>query len=164
MRVLFVVPYAPNLVRVRPLQLIAHLARQGHDLTVATLWTGAEEQADLRHLSSLGLHVVSQRLTRLRSAGNCLAAMPSSTPLQAVYCWHPGLATDLAAQHSSGQVAPYDVIHVEHLRGARYGLWLKRALAGGCRRRDRRSCGTPWTASPISSARQRSTAAASRGA
>lgn len=131
MRVLFVVPYAPNLVRVRPLQLIAHLARLGHDLTVATLWTGAEEQADLRHLSNLGLHVVSQRLTRLRSAGNCLAALPSRTPLQAVYCWHPGLAADLAAQHSSRPVAPYDVIHVEHLRGAHYGLRLKRAPAGG---------------------------------
>lgn len=130
MRVLFVVPYAPNLVRVRPLQLISHLVRHGHDLTVATLWTGADEQADLRGVQELGPRVVARRLARLRSAGNCLAAVPSRTPLQAVYCWHPGLAADLAAQHANGQIAPFDVIHVEHLRGANYGLWLKRQLAG----------------------------------
>jgi hypothetical protein len=84
MRVLFVVPYAPNLVRVRPLQLITHLARRGHDLTIATLWTDDDEEADLRGLQALGARVVARPLSPLRSASNCLAAVPSKTPLQAV--------------------------------------------------------------------------------
>lgn len=130
MRVLFVVPYAPNLVRVRPLQLITHLARRGHDLTVATLWTDESEEADLRDVQALGAAVVAHRLTRLRSASNCLAAVLSNAPLQATYCWHPELAADLLAQHAPRQIPPYDVIHVEHLRGATYGLWLKQKLAG----------------------------------
>ncbi len=130
MRVLFVVPYAPNLVRVRPLQLITHLARRGHDLTVATLWSDESEEADLRDVQALGAAVVARRLTRLRSASNCLAAVLSNAPLQAAYCWQPELAADLMAQHAPGQIPPYDVIHVEHLRGANYGLWLKRKLAG----------------------------------
>jgi polysaccharide biosynthesis protein PslH len=128
MNVLFVVPYAPNLVRVRSFQLISHLVRQGHDLTVATLWTTAEEQADLQHLRESGLRVIAHRLTRLRSAGNCLRAVPSKTPLQAVYCWHPDLAADMVAQRFDAQTPPYDVVHVEHLRGANYGLWLKSYL------------------------------------
>ena len=94
MHVLFVVPYAPNLVRVRPLQLITHLARRGHDLTVATLWTDESEEADLRGLQALGARVVTRRLTRLRSASNCLTAVLSSAPLQAAYCWQPELAAD----------------------------------------------------------------------
>lgn len=125
MRVLFVVPYTPNVVRVRSLQLITNLARQGHDLTVATLWTSAEEQEDLQHLRDLGVQVVSRRLSRLRSAINCVAAAPSLTPLQAVYCWNPHLATDIAAR-DDGQTAAFDVVHVEHLRGANYGLWLRK--------------------------------------
>jgi glycosyltransferase involved in cell wall biosynthesis len=128
MKVLFVVPYAPNLVRVRSLQLISNLVRLGHDLTVATLWTTAEEQADLQHLRELGLRVISHRLTRLRSAGNCLCAVPSRKPLQAVYCWHPDLASDMATPRSNAQTSPYDVVHVEHLRGVNYGLWLKMHL------------------------------------
>jgi glycosyltransferase involved in cell wall biosynthesis len=130
MRVLFVVPYAPNLVRVRPLQLITHLARRGHDLTIATLWTDDDEEADLRGLQALGARVVARPLSPLRSASNCLAAVPSKTPLQAVYCWHPGLAAELVTQHATGQIPPYDIVHVEHLRGAHYGLWLKRQMAG----------------------------------
>ncbi len=128
MNVLFVVPYAPSLVRVRSLQLISNLVRQGHQLTVATLWTTAEEQADLQHLTELGVRVISHRLTKLRSAGNCLRAAPSKTPLQAVYCWHPALAFDMVTRGLGKQAPYYDVVHVEHLRGAKYGLWLKKSL------------------------------------
>lgn len=128
MRILFVVPYAPNLVRVRSLQLISNLTRQGHDLTVATLWSTAEEQVDLLRLQELGLRVVAHRLTRLRAAANCLRVVPSKTPLQAVYCWHPQLAADVAAQQIGVPASPYDVVHVEHLRGASYGLWLQQHL------------------------------------
>ncbi len=67
MRILFVVPYTPNLIRVRPYNLIRGLAARGHPVTVATLWSSPQEQADL----------------------------------------HP------------------DVMHIEHLRGARYGLRSK---------------------------------------
>ena len=51
MRILFVVPYVPSLIRVRPFNLIRRLHARGHHVTVATVWVDAQEQEDLRVLS-----------------------------------------------------------------------------------------------------------------
>jgi glycosyltransferase involved in cell wall biosynthesis len=65
---------------------------------------------------------------------NSLKALPSKTPLQAVYCWDPEVPRILAGLLSGKDGRPpFDVVHVEHLRGAGYGLWLKRWMAGGGR-------------------------------
>lgn len=52
--------------------------------------------------------------------------MAGSAPAQAVYCWHPGLWRDVQALLAAER---FDAIHVEHLRGARYGLAVRHALA-----------------------------------
>jgi len=120
MRVLFVVPYVPNLIRVRPYNFIRHLARRGHHVTVLTAWTDERERADIEHLRAEGLEVRAVRLPRWRSLANCLGALPTAVPLQAAYCWHPALVSEAALEG----LEP-DAIHVEHLRGAWYGLALK---------------------------------------
>ncbi len=128
MRILYIVPYTPNLIRVRPYQIIKHLAQRGHGVTVATLWTAPEEQAEAQQLATLGLHVVSRQLSPARSFWNCLGALPTAAPLQASFCWQPALtqaiSTELTRLDATGEMA-FDAVHVEHLRGARYGLWLK---------------------------------------
>jgi polysaccharide biosynthesis protein PslH len=129
MRILFVVPYTPNLIRVRPYNLIRHLAALGHEITVGTLTTNEAEKTDAMALSEFCTDVVSRELTRPQSLLNCLIAFPSREPLQAAYCWQPDLAHDLANMlfEPSGRPA-FDVIHIEHLRGARYGLFLQRIM------------------------------------
>jgi glycosyltransferase involved in cell wall biosynthesis len=65
-------------------------------------------------------------MPRWRSYLNSLMALPTPTPLQAVYCWHPALvqrAIEIARKCNENH--SFDVIHVEHLRGAKYGLRLK---------------------------------------
>lgn len=119
MKILFVVPYVPNLVRVRPYNFIRSLAARGHQVTVFTVWSDAQERADLAHLAGLGAQVEARPLPRLRSLWNCLRVLPGKRPLQSVYSWQPSLVAHL------NQQAPYDVVHVEHLRGSRYGLHLK---------------------------------------
>jgi len=49
-RILFVVPYTPSLIRVRPFQLIRHLAERGNRIFLATLWETPEEEAELKPL------------------------------------------------------------------------------------------------------------------
>jgi sugar transferase (PEP-CTERM/EpsH1 system associated) len=122
MRILFIVPYIPTRIRVRPYNLLETLARRGHKITLATLWSDEAEYAQLAALEGMGLETLAVRLPRLRSVQNCLGALPGSTPLQAVYCWQPWLTQ--ALDHLL-DTEPFDVIHVEHLRGARYGLALK---------------------------------------
>lgn len=131
MNILFVVPYVPNLIRVRSYNLIRLLTARGHRVTVFTLWVDQQEVADIKKLEQVCHAVHALPMPRLQSIMNCLAAMPSRTPLQAVYSWQPRLARQITA---SVLEKSYDVIHVEHLRGSRYGLHLLKELKKANRR------------------------------
>jgi glycosyltransferase involved in cell wall biosynthesis len=52
-------------------------------------------------------------------------ALPTKTPLQAVYSWHSGLVNEIDKLVEGNFQEQYDVIHIEHLRGVRYGLHVK---------------------------------------
>ncbi len=119
MNILFVVPYVPNLVRTRPYNLIRHLSQRGNQVTVLTLWTGEQERAQLDQLKQLCHEVIALPMPLWRSLLNSALALPSRRPLQSVFSWRPDLVSSLNGRLS------YDVIHVEHLRGSRYGLHLK---------------------------------------
>lgn len=124
MKILFISPYVPNLIRVRPYQLLRSLVQRGHSVTLATLWTTPEERAELQPLTELGIRVVAHELTRWRSLRNSLLTLPTPLPLQAFYCWHPALARSVQNLLKQDN---FDVVHIEHLRGARYGVQLKSA-------------------------------------
>lgn len=126
MHILYVVPYAPNPIRVRPYQLIRGLLRCGHAVTVATLWSSPEERQDLAVLDAWGARVMAEPLPRWRAALNLVRALPGSRPLQAAYCWQPALARRIRQLLDAES---FDVIHVEHLRGAAYGLGAQAHLA-----------------------------------
>jgi glycosyltransferase involved in cell wall biosynthesis len=47
--------------------------------------------------------------------------------LQSQYCWHPELASRIKELLSSaGDEEPIDIVHIEHLRGVQYGLYIKK--------------------------------------
>jgi len=103
MNLLFVVPYVPTPIRVRPYNLIRALAARGHRITLATLWTDAAEHRALDDLEAWGVRVIAEHLPRARSLGNCLCALPTATPLQAVYCWSPRLRAGVRPGRRAGQ-------------------------------------------------------------
>jgi glycosyltransferase involved in cell wall biosynthesis len=128
MNVLFIIPYVPTLIRVRPYNLIKSLVARGHRLTLATLWTTQEERDSLGELEALGVQVIAAPLSRWRSLLNCLRALPTPLPLQAVYCRSRPLRARIEEEliiANGEHSAPYDIVHVEHLRGAYYGLGLE---------------------------------------
>jgi glycosyltransferase involved in cell wall biosynthesis len=53
---------------------------------------------------------------------NSVLALPSGRPLQTVYSWQANLAREIAERVS---LKEFDIVHVEHLRGSRYGTFLK---------------------------------------
>jgi glycosyltransferase involved in cell wall biosynthesis len=126
MKILFIVPYVPNLIRVRPYNLLRALAGRGHEITLFTLWNNPGELQDLEHLKSFLKEVHAYPLNRWQSFGNCLKVLPTHEPLQASYCWQPDLLEGLfrLVPNPAGMKG-FDVIHVEHLRGIRYALELK---------------------------------------
>ncbi|MGH2537026.1 MAG: glycosyltransferase, partial [Candidatus Promineifilaceae bacterium] len=136
MRLLFIVPYTPNRIRARPYYLLHHLAAQGAQITLLTLSANEAERAEAQALESICERVLALPLPAWRSAWNCLLAAPGRAPLQSAYCWHPGLAGRAGALLNGGNGRPaFDAIHVEHLRGVRYGLALARAADGPGRKR-----------------------------
>jgi sugar transferase (PEP-CTERM/EpsH1 system associated) len=124
MDIVFVIPYVPNLIRTRSYNLIRGLSARGHRVTVLTLWTSEQDRRDADRLREHCHAVQALPLPRWRSAWNCARTLPSAEPLQAAYCWQPALLPVLEAEASRAQV-----VHVEHLRGVRYGLHLRDWLA-----------------------------------
>ena len=127
MKILIIVPYAPTLIRTRPHNLLRSLLRRGHRVTLATLWETETERQMLADLARTGIEVVCERLDRLRIARNVAGGLAGSKPLQAVYCWEPNLARSIS-RLVSAPADPFDIVHVEHLRGAEYGRHAQRAL------------------------------------
>lgn len=125
MRILFVVPYTPSLIRIRPYNLIRHLSARGHEVTVLTVTHDEGELASAEALAAHCAHVVTVSVPKWRSLANCLQALPTATPLQAVYSWEPRLLRRLAGNGNGKPPARFDAIHIEHLRGAKYGLELQ---------------------------------------
>ena len=126
MNILYIVPYVPSLVRVRPYQFIRGLTKRGHKVTVRTSWSKREELDELDQLKAEAFAVEAEPLSRLRPFVNMIKALPTAEPLQAAYCWQPVMAEELRhVTASKNGLEPFDIVHVEHLRGARYGIDLK---------------------------------------
>lgn len=131
MRILFVVPYVPNLVRVRPFNLIRSLVGRGHQITLATIWSRAEEHAGLRELEPYCEEIIAVRVPGWQSAINSLLAVPTGQPLQTWYAWNRELANKIISRLLSTKSEKlFDVVHVEHLRGVKYGLYVQEQLGG----------------------------------
>lgn len=115
LRVLFVSPYLPSRIRVRPYNLIKYLARRGHKITLLALVPPGEDDNDLDTLQDWCRELQTVPLPRWRTVWNGLRALPSQTPLQAAYSRSPQMAACLKQIQAEER---FDVVHVEHLRGA----------------------------------------------
>ncbi len=122
MRLLYIIPYTPTLIRTRPYNLIQAMARRGRQITLATLWESESERQGLEFLRAQGIQILAQPLTKSRKLYNLGRGLLSRDPLQSWYCWHPGLFQQIS---SALRAAHFDLVHIEHLRGARYGFYLR---------------------------------------
>ncbi len=123
LRVLFISPYLPSLIRVRPYNLIKALAQRGHQITLLALEPPGEDTGGLDSLRAWCRRVQTVPLPRWRTLWNGLRVLPGQTPFQAAYSWSPEM-TALIRQTQAEET--FDVVHVEHLRGAE----LSRAVNG----------------------------------
>lgn len=130
LRILYIVPYPPSLIRVRSYNLIRRLSALGYEVTVLTLYSDESEQADVENFASHCHRVIAFPVEKWRSLWNCLTVVPTSKPMQAVYCWQPKMAESLEELiFSPGGKCAFDVVHIEHLRAAEYGVYLNKLLS-----------------------------------
>lgn len=113
--ILFISPYLPSLIRVRPYNLIKALAERGHHLTLLALKPPGEDTSGVDMLRQWCQQLEMVPLSRWRTLWNGIRAIPGQTPFQAAYSHSPQMA-ELIKQTQAAK--PFDVVHVEHLRGA----------------------------------------------
>jgi len=125
MRILFVTPYLPSLIRTRPYNLIHALAQRGHNITLLALHPPGDDAGGLSNLRGWceSVHVV--RLPRWRPIWNGLGTLFDPVPFQAVYSRLPQM-TQIIRETLQGD--HYDVLHLEHLRGAELSNHLNRGI------------------------------------
>ncbi|HXV98217.1 MAG TPA: glycosyltransferase [Anaerolineae bacterium] len=115
LNILFISPYIPSLIRVRPYNFIKALAERGHHLTLLALEPPGEDTSSLETLRRWCQYVETAPLPRWRTLWNGVQAIPSPIPFQAAYSRSPQMAELIERIQAS---RPFDVVHVEHLRGA----------------------------------------------
>ena len=90
MRILFVTPYVPSPVRIRPYAFIRELARRGHEVTLACL---VQPEAERRYLADVSRYCRAIHPVGLHAAEahrNALLSLPTRTPLSVAYCCSRG--------------------------------------------------------------------------
>lgn len=115
MRILFVTPYVPSVVRVRPFAFIRELAAQGHQVTLACLVQPASEASYLSEVQPYCTQVYPVFLEKLSIAHHLLSSLPGREPLSVAYCRSAEfdrLVKDLAEK------GDYDLVHTEFVRAA----------------------------------------------
>jgi len=120
-RILFVTPYVPSMLRARPRGFLRALAARGHVLALVAAASSAQEESEAAELREVCDEVSVVRVPRLRSLWNCAAGIAGELPLQALYTYSPALAARVRETAARGR---FDVVHVEHLRAAALGLDL----------------------------------------
>jgi glycosyltransferase involved in cell wall biosynthesis len=119
MRILYITPYVPSLIRVRPYNLIRSLAQRGHRITLLSVSSSAQEEKDAGRLTEWCQRMETIPVSRSRSLWNCVKALPQpGIPLQAVYSFSPRMQKRIQTLLKEEQ---FDIVHIEHLRGAHFG-------------------------------------------
>ncbi len=124
MNILFICPYAPTPIRSRPFNLLKFLLRRGHNILLATVYENETERQSLEYLASCGVRVVAEPHSKPEIMVNLARALLTGKPLQARYSWNRRLWQQV--KHIlTLEVGSWDIIHIEHLRGAQYGISIQ---------------------------------------
>jgi polysaccharide biosynthesis protein PslH len=121
-RILFVSPYVPSRIRVRPYYWITELAALGHEIWLFALISGPDDVAALDGVRRACAAVTTMALPRWRPAVNCALALLRADPLQLAWSRLPAFGDALRRVR---QRVSFDVAHIEHLRAACFAPALR---------------------------------------
>jgi sugar transferase (PEP-CTERM/EpsH1 system associated) len=115
LRILFVTPYVPSPVRIRPFAFIRELWARGHQVVLACLVQPAWEGQYLSEVRQYCQAVYPVFPSRIESYLFALSSLPTRTPLSVAYCRSEPfdrLVGDLVQREQ------FDVLHTEFVRAA----------------------------------------------
>ena len=115
LKILFVTPYVPSIVRIRPFAFIRELASLGHRITMVCLVQPAWENTYLSELTPFCEAIYPVYITGVSPYVSTLASIPMRMPLSVAFCHSKAfnhLVQNLVSKNK------YDVIHTEFVRAA----------------------------------------------
>jgi len=124
MRILFITPYVPSSVRIRPLGFIRELSKR-HEITLVTLVHPSAEARFLHEVAPYCQVIYPVPLMKPEAWVRCLLSLPTGVPLSVAYTQSGSmqrLVRDLVRQGG------FDLIHVEFARAAPLAAEIDRAL------------------------------------
>ena len=124
MKILYLVPHVPHPTKVRSYLQIRGLVAAGNDVTVATIARTSHDIDQVKRIEAMGVTVLWAPLQHFQALTNAGAGFLRGRPLQAQLLWSDVLMSKIRQRLASH---PVDIIHVEHLRMAAYGLKLAQA-------------------------------------
>lgn len=117
MKILFIVPYVPSRIRIRPFQLIKGLAPKHEVHVVALDESDGTSTVGIDEIREVAADVQIVPHSRYRGLTQALLSLPLPVPLSAAYCWSPRMSRVVADKMRECR---FDLIHVEHLRAAHF--------------------------------------------
>lgn len=109
MRILFVTPYVPSRIRVRPLQLIKALGSR-HEISLVSLLCEEYEREMVKDVANYCASIDLIPLPKLRAYANCLKALPTMMPLRVAYYQSPAFVERIRQVIQERDI---DIIHGE---------------------------------------------------
>jgi sugar transferase (PEP-CTERM/EpsH1 system associated) len=113
-RILFVIPHVPSLIRPRSFNLIKSLSRM-HDISLVALLVDDYEQAMVQKIEQYCVSVDLVPLPRWQAYANCLLALPTLTPLRIAYYRSPAFVQRIKEVMHRQRI---DIIHGELVKVA----------------------------------------------
>lgn len=117
MNILFIAPYVPSRIRVRPFQFIKELAKRHRIYVVALADGGAKQTEGAEELAELVADFSVVPHSKFRGYLQSLLAVPTVVPMCAAFCWSRAMCAEIAKACSE---LKFDVVHLEHLRAAHF--------------------------------------------
>ncbi len=112
MRILFVTPYVPSPIRVRPFNLIKSLSAL-HDISLVPLVCDEYEREMLQDIANYCISVDPVYLPKWLAYANCLQALPTMTPLRVAYYKSSEFARRIVQVMNEWAI---DVVHAELIK------------------------------------------------
>ncbi len=112
MRIVFVTPYVPSRIRVRPFNLIKLLSKT-HEIALVSLVVDDYERALVRDIEQYCVSVDLVELPKWQAYTRCLLALPTTMPLRVAYYRSPAFARRIKEVISRQKI---DVVHGELIK------------------------------------------------
>ncbi len=112
MRILFITPYVPSPIRVRPFNLIKSLSTM-HEISLVSLLVEDYEQAMIKEVEQYCISIDLVPLPKWQAYANCLRALPTLTPLRVAYYRSPSFARRIKEVIHRQNI---DVVHGELIK------------------------------------------------